>query len=95
MKNLFRVLLGLLVMLATMLLAGCSGSYGCQVSFGPAGCTPSGSQGVGSGGGGGGAGGGGGGGGGGRRLTGDRFRLCCGSERNGRWLRPEHIRRDV
>jgi len=65
MKNLFRVLLGLLVMLATMLLAGCSGSYGCQVSFGPAGCTPSGSQGVGSGGGGGGAGGGGGGGGGG------------------------------
>jgi hypothetical protein len=63
MKNLIRVLLSLLVMLATMLLAGCNGSYGCRVTFGASTCTPSGSQGIGSGSGGGGSGGGGGGGG--------------------------------
>jgi|HubBroStandDraft_1064217.scaffolds.fasta_scaffold05589_3 hypothetical protein len=62
MKNLFRVLLSLLVILATMLLASCSGSYGCRVTFGPTTCAPSGSQGLGTGSGGGGSGGGGGGG---------------------------------
>ena len=60
MKRLSRVLPGLLIVLATLLLANCGGSYGCRVTFGSSGCTPSGS-GVGSSGGGGGTGGGGGG----------------------------------
>jgi hypothetical protein len=64
MKSLYRWLLGLLLMLATLLLMSCGGSYGCRVTFGSSTCTPSGS-GIGSGGGGGGGGSGGGGGGGG------------------------------
>jgi len=47
MKSLYRVLLSLLVMLTTLLLANCGGSYGCNVTFGSSTCTPSGS-GVGS-----------------------------------------------
>jgi 6-phosphogluconolactonase (cycloisomerase 2 family) len=62
MKSLYRVLLSLLVLAATLLLANCNGSYGCRVTFGSSTCTPSGS-GIGSGGGGGTGGGGGGGGG--------------------------------
>jgi 6-phosphogluconolactonase (cycloisomerase 2 family) len=64
MKNVIRVLLGLLMMLATLLLVSCSGgSPGCQgVTFGSATCS-AGSGGTGFGGGGSGGGGGGGGGG--------------------------------
>jgi len=68
MKSLYRVLISLLVMLTTLVLANCGGSYGCNVTFGSSTCTPSGSglgSGTSSGGGGtGGTGGGGGGGGG-------------------------------
>src|SRR5580698_461472 len=64
MKSLFRFLLNLFIMLvmllAMMVLTGCSGSYGCRVTFGNSTCTPSGT-GFGGGGGGGGRGGGGGG----------------------------------
>src|SRR5271155_5594047 len=57
MKDNARALLSLLlVVLATMFLAGCGGSYNCQVTFGSSTCTPSGS-GFGGGGGGGGGGG--------------------------------------
>jgi hypothetical protein len=57
MKTNARALLSLLlVVLATMFLAGCGGSYNCQVTFGSSTCTPSGS-GFGGGGGGGGGGG--------------------------------------
>jgi DNA-binding beta-propeller fold protein YncE len=60
MKTNARALLSLLlVVLATMFLAGCSESYGCKVTFGSSSCTPSGS-GLGGGGGTGGGGGGGG-----------------------------------
>jgi len=56
MKDNARALLSLLlVVLATMFLAGCGGSYNCQVTFGSSTCTPSGS-GFGGGGGGGGGG---------------------------------------
>jgi hypothetical protein len=63
MTRLSRVLLSLLIVLATLLLANCGGSYSCQVTFGSSTCTPSGS-GVSSSGGSGGSGGGSGGGGG-------------------------------
>ncbi len=44
MKTNARALLSLLlVVLATMFLAGCGGSYNCQVTFGSSTCTPSGS----------------------------------------------------
>jgi hypothetical protein len=43
MKSLYRVLLSLLVMLATLVLANCAGSYGCRVTFGSSTCAPSGS----------------------------------------------------
>jgi 6-phosphogluconolactonase len=59
MRNLFRVLMSILAILAAISLTGCAGSYGCRVTFGSSTCTPSGS---GSGGGGGTGGGGGGGG---------------------------------
>src|ERR1017187_10545542 len=59
MKIRARVLLSVLVMLATMFLANCS-PYSCNVTFGASTCTPSGS-GIGGGGNGGGGGGGGGG----------------------------------
>jgi hypothetical protein len=59
MKTNARALLSLLLLvLATMFLAGCKENYGCQVTFGSSTCTP-GSPGFGSGGGGGGGGGGG------------------------------------
>jgi hypothetical protein len=70
MKNVLRVLLGLLMLLAMLLLASCSGGApGCPgVTFGTASCSGGGTEGFGQGGGGG-AGGGGGGGGGGSGST--------------------------
>ncbi|HLV89395.1 MAG TPA: hypothetical protein VKV39_20590 [Candidatus Sulfotelmatobacter sp.] len=59
MKTLLRVIFGLLVMLATLLLSNCS-PYGCKVTFGSSTCTPSGGSGFGGSGSGGGGGGGGG-----------------------------------
>ncbi len=60
MKSLLRWLIGIFLMLGTLLLSNCGGSYGCRVTFGSSTCTPSGS-GFGGGGSGGGGGGGGGG----------------------------------
>jgi len=57
MKIKARVSLSVLVLLLTMFLAACGGSYGCQVTFGSSTCTPSGT-GITTGGGGGGGGGG-------------------------------------
>jgi len=61
MKSLLRWLIGIFIMLGTLLLSNCGGSYGCRVTFGSSSCTPSGS-GLGGGGSSGGGGGGGGGG---------------------------------
>ncbi len=64
MKNLYRVLVGLLALMALLLLSSCSGAPGCNpVTFGSQPCSGSGSTGFNGGGGSGGGGGGGGGGG--------------------------------
>lgn len=61
MKSLFRLLISLLVLLATLLLVNCSGAPGCPpVQFGSSTCSSSGGSGFGGGGSGGGGGGGGG-----------------------------------